>query len=154
VLRDFSAFSDEVLLFFCRHGEDSASLWGQLAESDFVRCTKLLLPLGGAEDVPSLDGYPVDARYVRCGEDALDFEEFGEALGAGGVGDDAGMVVRLFQLDPGEHLAANGFVANPEDQATELLSFDGVGKGEEEGANALDVHEESIEAFVECVRYS
>lgn len=105
---------------------------------------ELLLPLGGAEDVPSLDRDPVDAGYVGRGEDAFDFEELGVALGTGGVGEDAGADVVAFQPGPGEHLAADGFVAHPEDETAELLGFDDVRESEEIGADAFDVHPVSI----------
>jgi hypothetical protein len=100
---------------------------------------ELLFPFGGAEDVPALDGYPEDAGDVGSGEDAVDLDEFGVAFGAGGEGDDAGAALVLFEAHPGEHFAADRFVAYPEDEAAELHGFEYVRKGEEIGASAFDV---------------
>lgn len=100
---------------------------------------ELLLPLGSAEDVPSLYGYPEDASDVGGREDAVDLEEIVVALGASDVGDDAGVVVGLFELDPGEHLSADGLVANPEDEAAKLGCLHDVREGEEIGADAFNV---------------
>ncbi len=91
------------------------------------------------------DGDPEDACDVGGGKDAFGFEEFGVALGAGEVGDDAGGAALVFELHHGEHLAADGFVADPEDEAAELLGLDDVGEAEEIGLEALDVHGRSIE---------
>ncbi len=103
---------------------------------------KLLLPLGGAKDAPSLRRDPVDASDIRRGVDAVDLQQIGIAFGPGGVGDDAQPAVVLLEFDHGEHLAAEGFVADPEDKPAELLGFDHVRKREEEGADAFDVHGE------------
>ena len=100
---------------------------------------KFLLPLGGAEDVPALYSYPEDAGDVRGGEDAVDLEEVAVALGAGDVGDDAGTAFVLFESHPGEHLAADGLVAYPEDQTAELYCLHGVREGVEIGADAFGV---------------
>ena len=109
-----------------------------------MRPLELLLPLRGAEDVPSLDCDPVDAGHVGCGEDAFDFEEFGVALGPGGVGDDLPVLV-LVEVHEREHLAADGFVTYPEDEVrSPLHGLDGVREGEEEGADAFGVHGASI----------
>lgn len=91
---------------------------------------KLLLPFGGAEDVPALDGYPEDAGDVGCGEDAVDLDEFRIAFGASGEGDDASAALVLFETHPSEHFAADGFVAYPEDEAAKLHGFEYVRKGE------------------------
>ena len=60
----------------------------------------------------------------------------GEAeVGAGEAG--AGVV----EVDKREHLAADGFVAYPEDEVVApLTGFYGVGEGEEEGSEVFDVH--------------
>ena len=122
------------------HGQDGTNLRGEFVEGEGVGGAEFGLPLGGAEDVPSLDGYPEEAGDVGGGEDAIGFEEFVEAFGTGGVGEDARFVVRLFELDPGEHFAADGFVADPEDEAAELLGLEDVWEGVEIGANLVDVH--------------
>jgi hypothetical protein len=138
---EFFAFGDEASLLGGGQGEGGAGLWREFCEGEVVGGSELLLPVGWAEDAPALDGYPEDASDVGGGEDAFGFEELVEALGAGGVGDDAGRRAVLLEPDPGEHLAADGFVADPEDESAELLSFDGVGEGEKEGADAFDVHD-------------
>jgi hypothetical protein len=91
------------------------------------------------------DSDPEDARDVGGGKDAPVFEEFGVALGTDEVGDDAGGSALLFEPDHGEHLAADGLVANPEDEAAPLFGLDDVGEGEEISAEAFDVHARSIE---------
>jgi len=91
------------------------------------------------------DGDPEDAGDIRGGKDAFGFEEFGVALGACEVGDDAGGAALVFQLHHGEHLAADGLVADPEDEAAELFGLDDVGEAEEIGLEALNVHARSIE---------
>jgi hypothetical protein len=87
-----------------------------------------------------LDCHPEDAGYIRCGEDTFGFEKFGVAGWAGKVGDDTGGAGVLLQLDHGEHLAADGLVADPEDETSELLGFADVREGEEIGADAFGVH--------------
>ena len=126
-------------------------LW-QLGEGEGVGGGEFALPLGGGEDVPALGGDPVDAGHVGCGDEAFDFEEFGVAGGAGGIHhegvvDDSAAVrrilrrARLVEVDEGEHLAANGFIADPEDEVRAPLHGLGhVGEGEEIGAEAFDVH--------------
>ncbi len=90
-----------------------------------------------------MDGDPFGAGEVGGGDDAFDFEELVEALGVGGEAEvgagEAGTGV--VEVDEGEHFAADGFVADPEDKVVApLASFDGVGEGEEEGAEAFGVH--------------
>jgi hypothetical protein len=47
----------------------------------------------------------------------------------------------LVEVDEGEHFAADGFVADPEDEVgAPLHGFGYVGEGEEIGAEALGVH--------------
>jgi hypothetical protein len=111
----------------------------EFVEGEGVGGTEFLLPLGGAEDVPALYGYPEDAGYVRGGEDTVDLEEIVVAFGAGHVGDNARAAFVLFEPHPGEHLAADGFVAYPEDEAAELYRLHGMREGEEIGADAFDV---------------
>jgi hypothetical protein len=120
-------------------GQRGADAGWELVEGELVRGAEFLFPLGGAEDVPSLDGYPEDAGDVGSGEDAVDLDEFGVTLGPGGEGDDAGAALVLFEAHPGEHLSADGFVAYPEDEAAELHGFEDVRKGQEIGASAFDV---------------
>jgi hypothetical protein len=130
-------------LLGCGHGEDFAYPRREFGEGEGVSGAEFLLPFTGAEDVPVFDGDPEDARDVGGGKDAVGFEEFGVALGAGEVGDDAGAAV-LFELHHGEHLAADGLIADPEDQSAELLGLDDVGEAEEIGLEALNVHARSI----------
>jgi hypothetical protein len=73
----------------------AARVRGELGEGEGVGCAEFVLPLGAAEDAPSLGGDPVDAGHVGGGEDAFGFEELGVALGAGGVGDDGADLVAL-----------------------------------------------------------
>ncbi len=69
---------------------------------------------------------------------------------AGEVGDDASAAVVLFEPHPGEHLAADGFVADPEDESAELLGLDDVGEREEISTDAFDVHARSIKRSGRC----
>lgn len=102
---------------------------------------ELRLPLGGAERVPTFGGDPVGSGEVGCGFEALYFDEFGEALGAGGEGDDA--LGAAGEIDEREHLAADGFVADPEDEVVAPLEgFGDVREREQEGAGELGVHGE------------
>ena len=60
---------------------------------------------------------------------------------AGGDRGGAGFV----EVEDGEHLAADGFVAGPEDEGgAPLHGFDGVREGEEIGADALGVHKNKV----------
>jgi hypothetical protein len=143
---DFSAIGDEASLLGGGEGEEVAGLLGHLGEGEGVGGGELLFPLGVAEDAPVFDGDPVDAGEVWSGADAFGLEEFGVALRAGGVGDEAGGLISFgaivsAQVDYGEHLAADGLVSCPEDEAaTPLDGLDDVGEGEEKGSNAFDVH--------------
>ena len=106
-----------------------------------MRVAELALPLGGAECVPTFGGDPVGSGEVGCGFEVLDFDELGEALGAGGEGDDT--VGAGGEIDEREHLAADGFVANPEDEVVAPLEgFGDVREREQEGAGVLGVHAE------------
>src|SRR6185437_10810572 len=122
-----------------------AGLGRKFGECQVVGRTKLLLPLGRAKDAPAFGCDPVNAGDVGRGKDAVDLEQLGEALRPCRVGDDALARAVLLQLDPGKHFAANGFVANPIDEAAELRGFDDVRKAKKEGADAFDVHAESID---------
>lgn len=125
---------------FRGQGECGAGFGWELGGGYFVCRRKLLLPLTGAEDAPSLDRYPMDARHIRCRRDALDFEKLRVAFRTGGVRDDMPVLV-VVQIDEREHLAADGLVAYPEDEIrTPLHGLDDVRKGEEVGADAFGVH--------------
>ena len=128
----------------CWQIEDCFGARGELGVDDGVGVAKLLAPLGVAEGLPVLGGDPVVAGGVGSGVEAVSFEEFGVALGAGGEGEEADDVIGgsgVVQVDEGEHLSADGFVADPEDDVVAPLSgFDGVGEGEEEGAEAFGIH--------------
>jgi hypothetical protein len=137
---EFFAFGDEAFLPGAWHGKYGAGARRQFVEGEGVGGAELLLPFGGTEDVPVLDGDPEDAGDIRSGEDAVDFKEFVVALWASDVGDDAGLVAGLFEPDPGKHLAADVFVAYPEDEAAELYSLHDMREGKEIGADAFGVH--------------
>jgi hypothetical protein len=106
---------------------------------------EFVFPLGEAKDVPAFDGNPVDAGHVGGGDDAFDFEEFGVALGAGGVGDQRAIFVSFVavvavEVDESEHLSADGLVADPEDEVgAPLHSLDRMGEGQDVGADAFGV---------------
>ena len=135
---ELSALGDEAFLLGWGEVEDGAGAGWKFVEGEGVGGEELLLPLGGAEDVPALGCYPEDAGHVRGGDDAFDFEQVGVAFGAGGVGDDRFSV--SLQIDQGEHFSADGFVADPEDEVgSPLHGLDGVGKGEDVGADAFGV---------------
>ena len=142
----FFAVGDEAFLPGGGQGEDGSGSGRELVEGEGVGGAELLLPFGGAEDVPAFGGDPVDAGHIGSGDDAFDFEEFGVALGAGGVGDDRACFVSLargiaVEVDEGEHLASDGLVADPEDEVgSPLHGLDGVREAEEIGSDALGVH--------------
>jgi hypothetical protein len=142
----FFSVGDEAFLPGGGQGEDGSGSGRELVEGEGVGGAELLLPFGGAEDAPAFGGDPVDAGHVGSGDDAFDFEEFGVALGAGGVGDDRVCFVSLargiaVEVDEGEHLASDGLVADPEDEVgSPLHGLDGVREAEEIGSDALGVH--------------
>jgi hypothetical protein len=85
----------------------------------------------------------MSAGQVGGGNDAFNFEKFVESfwrrserersLGETGA---TGVV----EVDQGEHLAANGFVADPKDEVVAPLArFDGVGESKKIGADAFGV---------------
>ena len=94
---EFSAFDDEAFLLGWGEVEDGAGTGWKFVEGEGVGGAELFLPLGGAEDVPTLGCYSEDAGHVGGGDDAFDFEEFGVAFGTGGVGDHRLSV--LFKID-------------------------------------------------------
>jgi hypothetical protein len=140
------AVGDEAFLLGGGHGEDGAGSGWEFVKGEGVGGAEFLLPFGGAEDVPAFDGDPEDAGHVGGWDDAFDFEKFGVTLRAGGVGDDRGCFVSLargiaVQVDEGEHLAADGLVADPEDEVgSPLHGLDGVRETEEIGSDAFGVH--------------
>jgi hypothetical protein len=106
-----------------------------------VRVAELSLPLGKAEAVPVVGGYPVGSCQVGCGLEVFELDEFGEVVGTGGEGDDA--VRARGEVDYGKHFAADGFVADPEEQViAPLQGFGDVGEREEKGAGSLGIHAE------------
>jgi len=142
----FSAVGDEAFLLGGGHGEDCAGSGREFVEGEDVGGLEFPLPFGGAEDVPAFDGDPVDAGHVGGGDNPFDFEEFGVTLWTGGVGDDRPWFVSLVavvtvQVDKGEHLAADGLVADPEDEVgSPLHGLDGMREGQDIGSNAFGVH--------------
>src|ERR1039458_9091313 len=92
---EFATLGDEAPLgdenFLLRGGqvEDFAGAGWELGEGEGGGGVKFALPFGVAEDVPTLGGDPMDASHVRGGDEAFDLDEFGVAVGAGGVGEDA-----------------------------------------------------------------
>ena len=144
------ALLDELTLHDRGHGEDGLGAGRELGEGDGVCGAELFVPLQVAEDMPVFDGDPVDAGHVGGGEDAFAFEEFVVALPSGRVRDDCASFVLLralifIEVDEGEHLAANGFVSDPEDEVgSPLHGLGDVREGEQEGAGALGVHGCSI----------
>jgi hypothetical protein len=150
---EFSAVGDEALLLVRRHGEDGAGSGWEFVEGKGVGGGELPLPLEGAEDAPAFGGDPVDAGHVGGGNNALDFEKFRVTLGAGGVGDDRawfgalGTVVAV-QVDQGEHLAADGLVADPEDEVgAPLHGVHHMREGEEKSSNAFGVHDDFLRGY-------
>ncbi len=124
-------------------GEDGAGAGGEFVEDEAVGVAEVGLPLGGAEDDPALGGDPVGTGQVGRGNEAFLFEQIVVDLGAGDEGDE-GTVVAV-EIDEHEHLSADGFITDPEDEiVAPLPGLDGVGEGEEEGADAFDVHAGSI----------
>ena len=144
---ELAALGDERALLGGGEGEGGAGAGWEFGEDVGVGGAEFRLPLGVAEDLPVLGGDPVGAGEVGCWVEAFEFEEVGEAGRAGGVGDDgAALADGVFvEAEDGEHFAADGFVADPEDEAgTPLEGFGDVREGEEEGAEAVGVHGGSI----------
>lgn len=124
-------------------GGEGQVLAGALGEFVFDEGAGVLeegFELGRGEGVPLLDGDPVGAGEIGRGDDAFCFEEFGEAVGGGGEGEDgAGVVV---EVGEGEHFAAEGLVADPEDEVVAPLhGFFDVGEGEEIAAEEFGIHD-------------
>jgi hypothetical protein len=145
-------------------GEDF--LW-QFSKGKVVGGAEFAVPLGGGEGVPVEGGDPLGSGEVGGRHEAFELEEVGVAGGAGGVGEDGvgfgrgwhrpihAMVLHewgtrrllawLVEIDKGEHLAADGFVAGPEDEVVAPLhGFGDVREGEEIGAEAVGIHGRSI----------
>jgi hypothetical protein len=139
---ELSAFGDEALALGGGQDEGGEGAGWELGEGELVGGAELGLPLGWAEDGPVAGGDPVDAGHVGCGVEAVEFDELGETLGAGGVGEDAvGEAGAGIEVDQGEHLAADGFVADPVDEVVApLAGLDDVRELEEKGAEAFGVH--------------
>jgi hypothetical protein len=134
----FFAVGDEAFLLGGRQGDGGAGFWREFVEGDDVGCVQLSLPLRETEDVPALDGDPVDAGHVRCGDDALNFEEFEVAFGACGVGDHRFSVA--VEVDESEHLSADGLVSDPEDEVVAPLhGLDCMREGKDVGADTFGV---------------
>ena len=149
-------------MFGCGQGEGGEDFLRQLGEGEGVGGAEFELPASRGEDVPAEGGDPVRAGEIRCGNEAVELEEFGEAGGAGGVGEQrvglptpackarrgprlaasGGFRVRgLVEVEEGEHFAADGLVADPKDEVgAPLHGFGDVGEGKEKGAEALGVH--------------
>lgn len=128
------AVCDEAALLGGGEGEGGAGAGWEFGEDEGVGGAEFGLPLGVAEDLPVLGGDPVGAGEVRGGVEPFAFEEVGEAGGAGGEGDDGASTSDgvLVEAEDGEHLAADGFVSDPEDEAgSPLEGFGDVGEGEE-----------------------
>ena len=104
---------------------------------------KLLLPDGLAMRGPGASGDPEDAGEVWSWNDVFLLDQDGEALRARCIGDNRFVVAA--EVDEDEHLAAESFVTEPEDEVVSPLHRLGyMGKCEEESAGSLDVHDESI----------
>ena len=111
--------------------------------------TQVPLPLRRGEDGPACGGDPMGAGEIGGGDEAFDLEEVGEGLNADREGDDGVLRAGGIEVDEGEHPAADGFVADPEDEVVaELHSLDDVRESEEEGSGALDVHAGSVEGLL------
>ena len=147
-VREFlSAGGDGARLLGWGKGKNATRLRGQFFEGEGVRATEMIVPFPGGEDGPPGHGDPMDAGEVGSGDAALELEQIGEGCRTGEEGEHGlmGSGIRV-ESDEGEHLAADGLVAGPEDKiVAPLHRFDDVRKGEKQGANTLDVHPESLE---------
>lgn len=135
------AGGDEFAALGCGEGQHVSGAFGESGFDEGAGIAEEGFELGCGEGVPLLDGDPVGAGEIWSGEDAFDFQKLGEALGAGGEGEDgAGFVM---EVGDGEHFASDGLVADPEDEAfAPLHGFFDVGQGEEPGAEEFGVHDE------------
>ncbi len=137
---EFSAFAYKLPAFLIRQGEDGPGAFGQFFVDEGVGAAEFVLETAGAEDAPVHDGDPVGAGHVGGGDDALGFEQLGVAFGAGVEPEDSSACV--VEVDEGEHFAADGFVADPEDEVVAPVhAFGCVGEGEAEGADLFVVHD-------------
>ena len=108
--------------------EDGSGSWGEFREGESVGVAEAIVPLRVGEDGPVHGGDPVDAGEVRSGRETFDLEQLRVDLAVHGERDDgllgAGGNVKV---DEREHLAANDFVADQEDEVgAELHLFDEV----------------------------
>jgi hypothetical protein len=131
----------------CQHVADTLR---QLGEGDRVGGAEFALPLGVAPLGPALGRDPVDARHVRRGNKTFALQQFCIALRAGAVGDDA--VLAGVQVYEAEHFAADGLVADPEDEVVApLLRLFDVRQLQQEGACGFGVHAATVNSEQETV---
>lgn len=108
-----------------------------------MRGFELRLPFGGAEDAPPLDGDPVGPGEIGCGDDAFALEQLGVTFATGTVGEDGAAI--SVEIGEDEHLSAETFIANPEDEVgTPLHRLDDVRQGQQSSANLFGVHEVQV----------
>jgi hypothetical protein len=140
----FFSVGDEAFFLGGGHGQGVFCAFGKLLIGEGGGGAEEIFQFGFAENVPMFEGDPVGAGEVGSGDDAFDFEKLVEAFRIGGEGErgfgEAG-ATGVVEVDEGEHLASDGLVGDPEDEVVAPLTcLDGVGKGEEIGANAFGVH--------------
>ncbi len=77
-----------------------------------------IFQLGSEEGIPALKSDPVGTGEIGRGDDTFDFKQLVVALGTGGEHEVGASEARagIVKVDEGEHLAANGFIAGPEDE--------------------------------------
>ena len=148
LLRFCAAAGDGAGLFGSGEGEGGEEFFGEFGEGEGVGGVELVAPVCGGEDFPVKGSDPVGAGEVGCGDEAFELEQFGVAGGAGSVHHEcvvdeaAALKAWIAEVDDGEHLAADGLVADPEDEVlSPLHGFSDVGEGEEIGAEAFGIHD-------------
>ena len=101
--------------------------------------TQFVLPLRVAPCGPALGRDPVDARHIRRRHQTFALQQLGITFRAGTVGDDA--VVATIEIQDTEHLAADGLVADPEDDVVAPLhGRNDVRESQQQGAHAICIH--------------
>jgi hypothetical protein len=138
-LEELFAVGDDLVSFASGHGEDSLGADGKFLVDEVVGGGELGLPLFGAEGAPGLHGDPLGASEIGRGGDAFDLDELGVVLGGRGEGDDL-TVTDVLEVEESEHLAADGLVADPEDEVVAPLhGLDCMREGKDVGADTFGV---------------
>ena len=140
---EFFSLCDETFLLGSGQSQDVFCAFGQLVVDHSSGGSQDFFQFGFAEDVPVFERDPMGAGQVGGGDDAFDLEQFMESFRRGGerqrsLGKTG--ATGIVKVDEGEHLAADGLFADPEDEVVAPLArFDCVGEAEKVSADAFSV---------------